>query len=125
MLNVMYTVRGYYTACGGNSLSVFWENLLVPSSRVKKSMKWLSSWIYCWFKRGLICCHETLVRNYCNTLCNNPGEHRSHYLPTSWWKPEIMRMQKAFIFIVNVSGCPDCVWMHVIKQQLMQHHNIH
>jgi hypothetical protein len=30
---------GYYTALNGNPLPTFWDNILVPSSRVKKSKK--------------------------------------------------------------------------------------
>jgi len=44
---------------------------------------------------------------------------------TSCCKPEIMQMKNVSIFIVNVSGCPDCVWLCVIMQQLMQHYNIY
>jgi hypothetical protein len=57
-------VLGYYTAYSGVYLLIFWNNLLVPSSRVR-----------------LICpigCSETSVRNYHHTLCNTPKECRYH-----------------------------------------------
>jgi len=34
-----YALLGYYAAFGGNSLQTFWDNILVPSSLVKKSKK--------------------------------------------------------------------------------------
>jgi len=36
---------GYYAAYGGNSLLMLWDNLLVPSSKVKKS-SWITT-IWC------------------------------------------------------------------------------
>jgi hypothetical protein len=46
-LNIKYHVEvcallEYYTACGGNSLPMFRDNLLVPSSRFKKTKKMLN-----------------------------------------------------------------------------------
>jgi hypothetical protein len=32
------SVLGYYAASSGNALSMFWDNMLVPSSRVNKSI---------------------------------------------------------------------------------------
>jgi hypothetical protein len=46
----------------------FWDNVSVPSSRVKKSKK----------KEKKTLCPGTLVNNYHMTLCNIAEEHRSH-----------------------------------------------
>jgi hypothetical protein len=54
----------YYTALSGSSVLTFRDNLLVPSSRVKKM--------------GPIGCLETSVQNYHSALHNIPEERRSH-----------------------------------------------
>jgi len=51
-------------AYSSNSLPMFRNNLLVPSSRIKKM--------------GLIGCPETPIKNYHYTLHNFPEECRSH-----------------------------------------------
>jgi hypothetical protein len=53
-----------YAASNGNPLPTFWDNVLVPSSRVKKM--------------GPIRCPETSVKDYHSTLHNNPEECTSH-----------------------------------------------
>jgi hypothetical protein len=59
---------GYYAAYSANSLPMFQDNLLVPTSKVKISK----------FARPLtmepVGCHTTLARNYCYTLHNIPEE---------------------------------------------------
>jgi hypothetical protein len=55
---------GYYTAYGGVSLLIFWDNLSVLSSGVKRI--------------GPVGCPETSLRNYHHTLCDIPKERRSH-----------------------------------------------
>ena len=59
---------GYYAMSSGNLLSIFQNNLLVPSSWVKKKCG------------GLIGCPKTSVRNYQYSLFNNPEECSSHLL---------------------------------------------
>jgi len=54
---------GYYIGSRGNFLTTFWDNLLVPSSRIKKI--------------GPIGCPEMSVRKYCFSLRNNPKERSS------------------------------------------------
>jgi hypothetical protein len=63
---------GYYIAYSGNSLPTFRYNLSVPSARLNKSKK--KAWIYSSLKMWPINCPETSVRNYHQTLCNNPEE---------------------------------------------------
>ena len=53
---------GYYAVGGGDFLPTFRDNLSVPSSGVKNSLK-----------MGRIVCPETSVRNYHYSLLNNPG----------------------------------------------------
>jgi len=55
----------YYTACSGNSLPQFRDNLQGPSSRVESKM-------------GLVGFPEMSVRNNHYMLCNSPEEHSSH-----------------------------------------------
>jgi hypothetical protein len=57
---------GYYTACSGNSLTLFQDNLSIPSSRVKN--------------RGQVGFPEMSVRNSYYTLCNIPEEWRSQFV---------------------------------------------
>jgi hypothetical protein len=57
----------YYTASCGNYLPTFRDNISVPSSRVKISVR-----------MGQIRCPETSVNNYHTTPCNNPEDHRFH-----------------------------------------------
>jgi len=54
-------------------LPTFRDNLLVRSSRVKKSISWT-------FSMGPIGCPETWVRNYHSTLRNMLEERRSEFL---------------------------------------------
>jgi len=54
------TLLGYYTACSGNFLRTFWDNLSVPSSSPSNPLK-----------MGLIHCPKTSVINYYYSLCNN------------------------------------------------------
>jgi len=61
-----HAVLHYCTASSGNSLPMFWNNLLVPSSKVDHR------------KMGPTGCPKTLVRNYHYLLCNNPEERSSH-----------------------------------------------
>jgi len=67
---------GYYTAYSGNSLSMFWNNLSVLSSCVRKSRKKIS-WHLKIVPAG---CPKTLVRNYHYMLRNITEECRSHAL---------------------------------------------
>ena len=60
---------GGYTACGGNSLTPFRDNLGVPSSRGMGSLS---------LKMEPIGYPETSVRNYHYTLCNSPEEFSSY-----------------------------------------------
>jgi hypothetical protein len=66
----IYPLLGYYTALSGNSVQTFRDNLLVPSSRAKKSST---------LKMGHIGCPETSVQNH-QTLRNIPEELRSQPL---------------------------------------------
>jgi hypothetical protein len=63
---------GYYAASSGNLLATFWGNLLVPSSRVKKSKDLLS------LEDETDRCPEMSVKDYHSTLHNIPEEHKSH-----------------------------------------------
>jgi hypothetical protein len=54
----------YYAALNVNHLPMFWDNVSVPSSRIKKM--------------GPICCPKTSVKDYDWTLCNAPEERTSH-----------------------------------------------
>ena len=56
----------YYAVSSGNFLPIFWDNLLVPSSGVKKM--------------GQISCPEMSVRNYHYSLRNIPEVRSSHLL---------------------------------------------
>ena len=58
------TLLGYYVVLSGNSLLTFWDNNLVPFSRVN-------------LKMGLIGCPEISVMKYHYTLHNTPEECRS------------------------------------------------
>jgi len=62
----------FYAAKSSNSLPAIWDNLSVPSSRVKKPNISLP------LKMGPLGCQETLVRNYHSTLLNIPEECWSH-----------------------------------------------
>ena len=52
----------YYTVSSGNFLLIFWDNLLVPSSKGT-------------LKMGPIGCPKMSVRNYQYLLCNNSKVH--------------------------------------------------
>jgi len=39
-----WALLGYYATSSGNSLTMFWENLLVPSTRVKNLNPWRWNW---------------------------------------------------------------------------------
>jgi hypothetical protein len=58
----------------GSSVLTFWDNLSVPSSRVKKSKT---------LKMGPIGCPETSVLKYHSVLRNIPEERRSHISSSS------------------------------------------
>jgi hypothetical protein len=60
-------VLGYYEVSNGNPLLTVWDNVSVPSSRIKK------------LKMGPICCPEMLVKDYHLTLRNTPEDCRSYY----------------------------------------------
>ena len=65
---------GYYTVYSGNSLSMFRNNLLVPSSSFRQSKKKFS-----WHLKMLpVGCPKALVRNYHCMLRNITEEHRSY-----------------------------------------------
>jgi hypothetical protein len=66
-------VRACYAAWSGNPLLMCWDNISVPSSRVKKS-----SWTFCLLKVGPIHCSKMSVKDYHSTLHNIPEECRSH-----------------------------------------------
>ena len=68
----IYALIGYYAAKSRTSLSSFQDNLMAPSSRIKKPKISLP------LKMGPIGCQEMLVRNYPSTLLNIPEEHWSH-----------------------------------------------
>jgi len=57
-----------YAACSGNSLRAFWDNLSVPTSKVKNQLRINSP-----LKLDRIGCPETSVRNY-NYLLHNIAE---------------------------------------------------
>jgi len=57
---------GYYAAYSGNSLTLFRDNLSVPSSRVK-NMGWIGF-------------PEMSVRNFYYAMCNIPDKWRSQFL---------------------------------------------
>lgn len=59
----------YYAAHSGNYVPTLWDNLLVPSSRLKNSWP---------LKMGPIGCLEMVVMNYHYTLCNNQEEYGPH-----------------------------------------------
>jgi hypothetical protein len=56
-------ILGYYAASSGSPLPTFWDNISVPSSRVKESKKKP-------LKMGPIRCPKTLVKDYHSTLRN-------------------------------------------------------
>jgi hypothetical protein len=62
-VNESFTLLGCYAAKIGIYLPTFWDNLSVPSSRVKQSRK-----------MGQLGCSETLVNKYQSTLRNIPEE---------------------------------------------------
>jgi len=62
-----------FSESSGNFLTMFQDNLSVPSSRV--DLQGFDP-----LKMGLIGCPETSVRNYHYSLCNNPEERSSHIL---------------------------------------------
>ena len=66
-------LMGYYAALSGSSVRTFRYNVSVTSSKVKKP-----SWISWHLKMRPIRCHETSVKDYHSTLCNNPEERRSN-----------------------------------------------
>jgi hypothetical protein len=59
----------YYAASSSNFLSMFRDNLSVPSSRAKMGTISL--------KIGPVSCPETSIRIYYYSLCNNPEESSS------------------------------------------------
>jgi hypothetical protein len=61
----------YYAALSGSSVPTFWDNLSVPSSRAKKSLK-----------MEQIGCPESSVQNYHSTPRNIPQERRSQASPS-------------------------------------------
>ena len=69
---------GFYAALSGSSVPTFQDNLLVASSRVKKSKNkalFLTSWpLKMWF----IGCPETSAQNYHSRLRNIPEARRFH-----------------------------------------------
>jgi hypothetical protein len=75
-LDEICALLGYYTACSGDSLPTFRDNLSVPPSRDLKKSE--GTWIF-WnsLKMGSIGCPETSVRNYQYTLLNVPEQRRS------------------------------------------------
>ena len=100
-------LMGYYATLSASSLPTFRDNLLVPSSRVKKV--W-TSWPLKMKPRG---CTETSVKDYYSALRNIPEERRSHQHRggslKSWWQAPPKRRpmytslqcitQKTWIFI--------------------------
>jgi hypothetical protein len=58
---------GYCAASNGDHLPTFRDNVSVPTSRVKKSLK-----------MGPIRCPKTSVNHNHSTLCNSPEERRSY-----------------------------------------------
>jgi len=71
----VFTLLGYYAAYVGNSLPMIQDNLLLPSSRVKKFEK---SFDFLTLKMGLLGCPKMSVINYNHTLHNIPKDCRSH-----------------------------------------------
>jgi hypothetical protein len=67
-------LMGYYAVSSGISLLMFWDNLLVPFSRVNHPF-FLDSWS---FKMGPIGCPKMSVRNYQYLLHNDPEDCSSH-----------------------------------------------
>jgi hypothetical protein len=65
---------GYYAASYGNCIPTFWDNVSVPSSRVKSLTVISDSWH---LKMGHIGCPETSVYNYHTTPRNIPEERTS------------------------------------------------
>jgi len=86
----MCALQEYSTACSGNSLPAFQDNLWISSSRVQKSFFLLAriSWP---LKMGPIVCPGRLVRNYHPTMCNIQEEQRSHL-------PHVRSMQSCTLF---------------------------
>jgi hypothetical protein len=70
------TLPGYYTALSGSYVPTFWDNLSVPSSRVKKPSS--SSWTSWLLRMVPIYCPETSVENNHSTARNVPVGRRSH-----------------------------------------------
>jgi hypothetical protein len=74
---------GYYIAESGNSLTMFQENLLVPSSRVKSQDVILLEFTDLEEEGG----PRTSIRNYHSMQC-----YRAQISSTTWQKPEIVKI---------------------------------
>jgi hypothetical protein len=83
---------GYYEASNGNSLPMFWDNLSLPSSRVKKM------WSTCY--------PQTSSRDNQHSLRNDPEERGSQFFPL--WGTK-------YYCITHVNSKASCKPRHVYK----------
>jgi hypothetical protein len=67
-----FTLLGCCMALVCSWIPIFWENVISPISRVKKSFFWVSKT----FRIEEKCCTKTLVTNYQPMTCNVPQGHR-------------------------------------------------
>ena len=111
------TVVEYYAALSGSSVPIFRDNVSVPSSRVKKSMRKLSSWTSWTLKMGPIVCPETLVQNYHWMLCNIPEDCRSQreILIRSFQAMQCHQLQK-LLASAHVLEAVAYFWLNILEQ---------
>jgi hypothetical protein len=88
--NEIRSLLRYYTVLCGNCLLMVQDNVLVPSSTVKKSK---SFWSSLPLRMGQIHCPETSVNNYHTTLRNISEERSSSQHVSRSLKSQLLQMR--------------------------------